>query len=81
MSEPGEEVNRLAYAVIGAAIEVHQALGPGFLEASYEQAMAVELAIRGIPFARQVAVDLAYKERRSGRRGSISWSEGSSFSS
>ena len=41
---------QLSYAVIGAAIEVHCLLGPGFLEGVYEQALAVELGLRGYPF-------------------------------
>ena len=59
--EPGEEVDRLAYAMIGAAIEVHRLLGPGFLEVVYEQALMVELQLRGIPFRRQVVVAVDYK--------------------
>jgi len=51
----------LARQVIGAAIEVHRALGPGFLESVYEEALCVELGLRRIPFARQVAVGVAYK--------------------
>lgn len=47
--------------VIGAAIEVHRTLGPGFLEAVYERAMSVELGARAVPFRRQVAVSVAYK--------------------
>jgi GxxExxY protein len=61
LGEPNDEVNRLAHEVIGAAIEVHQSLGPGFLESAYELALSVELGLRAIPFARQVLVDLAYK--------------------
>ena len=51
----------LATEVIGAAIEVHRHLGPGFLEAIYEEALCRELAARQIPFARQVLVDIEYK--------------------
>ena len=47
--------------VIGAAIEVHRHLGPGYLEGVYEDALAVELTLRGVPFARQVVFGLDYK--------------------
>lgn len=47
--------------IIGAAIEVHRALGPGFLEAVYENALALELAARGIPFTRQVSAPVEYR--------------------
>lgn len=59
--EPGPEVDRLARDVIGAAIEVHRHLGPGFLEAVYEQAMEVEFRLRGIPYVRQAPVAVDYK--------------------
>ena len=38
------------YAIIGAAIEVHRVLGAGFLEIFYKDALAIELALRKIPF-------------------------------
>jgi GxxExxY protein len=60
-AEPPEEVDRLAHAVIGAAIEVHRRLGPGFLESVYEEALCVELRLRGIPFERQVKIGVTYK--------------------
>ncbi|HXG66799.1 MAG TPA: GxxExxY protein, partial [Blastocatellia bacterium] len=59
--EPGEELDRLAHEVIGAAIEVHRLLGPGFLEAVYEESLCVELKLRGIPFTRQQIFNVSYK--------------------
>lgn len=59
--EPNKRLDRLARAVIGAAIEVHRHLGPGYLESVYEEAMVVELALRGIPFERQKPVSVSYK--------------------
>ena len=61
MHEPDAEVDRLASAVIGAAIEVHRYMGAGFKESVYEEALAFELSQRGIPFSRQPVVQLRYK--------------------
>ncbi len=47
--------------VIGAAIEVHRALGPGLLELAYEECLCRELTLRQMPFARQVALPVEYK--------------------
>ncbi len=52
--------------VIGAAIEVHRILGPGFAESAYESALCIEFAERRIPFQRQVVVELGYKGRSVG---------------
>lgn len=54
-------LNELSHRVIGAAIEVHRHLGPGLLEIVYEDAMCIELSMRGLGFARQVSVPLEYK--------------------
>lgn len=53
--------NEISQAVIGAAIEVHRALGPGLIESAYEEALCHELHLRGLPFARQQAVPILYK--------------------
>jgi GxxExxY protein len=55
--------NELSGAIIGAAIEVHRLLGAGLLESVYEEALAIELEDRGLPFAKQVEVSLQYKGR------------------
>jgi GxxExxY protein len=57
-----EEDERLAHAIIGAAIEVHRLLGPGFLESIYERALCHELALRGVAFERQKELIVRYKD-------------------
>ena len=59
--EPPAHLDAIARRVIGAAIEVHRHLGPGFLEAVYEEALAVELTLREIPFRRQRPLSVGYK--------------------
>ncbi|MBK9125624.1 MAG: GxxExxY protein [Chloroflexi bacterium] len=54
-------INGLSQRVIGAAIEVHRVLGPGYLESVYEEALGVELAQRAIPYSRQHIISLNYK--------------------
>lgn len=51
----------LTYKIIGAAFEVHKVLGPGFLEAVYEAALAFELQKLGLYFERQKVIDVYYK--------------------
>ncbi len=50
------------YLVIGAAIEVHRQLGPGFLEPVYQEAMEIELKYRSIPFESQKPLSIRYKD-------------------
>lgn len=53
--------------VIGAAIAVHRELGPGYLESFYDEALCIELEERGIPFQRQVPIDVFYHGRLLGQ--------------
>jgi GxxExxY protein len=58
--------SKITDAIIAAAIAVHRELGPGFLESIYEQALAVEFALRGIAFVRQKAIPLFYRDHQIG---------------
>ena len=49
------------YEIVGAAIEVHRHLGPGFLEPVYQEALEIELRRRSIPFESQCRLALHYK--------------------
>ena len=55
------ELNKISEQIIGAAIEVHKALGPGLLESAYEECLCRELDLRGIPFERQRPLPVQYK--------------------
>jgi len=54
-------INIISEQVIGAAIEVHKALGPGLLESAYEECLCRELALRNIRFERQRSLPVEYK--------------------
>jgi GxxExxY protein len=56
------EDERIAHAVIGAAIEVHRILGPGFLESVYRKALRHELALRGFSSDEELPLILQYKD-------------------
>jgi len=59
--EPDRELDELAHAVIGAALEVHKRYGPGLDEGIYHGALCVELGLRNISFQKEVVVPVEYK--------------------
>ena len=58
---PDADLNRITSLIIGAAIEVHRILGPGFLEVVYQKALEIALKLSGISFVPQHRVALNYK--------------------
>jgi GxxExxY protein len=63
MFEPiPDEDERIAHAVIGAAIEVHRLLGPGFLESVYRKALRHELALRGFSSEEELPLIVHFKD-------------------
>ncbi len=63
---PSAQTDRVATEVVDAAVEVHRALGPGYLESAYEAALAIELSLRGLAFDRQSTTALFYKTTKIG---------------
>lgn len=61
MAEEKDKIDLLSKKIIGAAIDVHKALGPGLLESAYEECLCCELGLTGIEFKRQVALPVTYK--------------------
>jgi GxxExxY protein len=53
--------DELTESIIGCAIEVHRTLGPGLLESTYEECLALELTLAGNRFQRQAGLPLKYK--------------------
>ncbi len=60
------ELNQVTDQIIGCAIEVHRALGPGLPESIYEKALCIEMHQRGLDFDRQITVPVFYKGQRLG---------------
>ena len=53
----------LTDTIINASISVHKEIGPGFLEAIYEEALCIELSSRRVPFERQKSIRLTYRDK------------------
>ena len=60
-SGPGGTRDAESYSIIGAAMEVHRMLGPGYLERVYQEALTFEFRVRGISFAREIDIPIRYK--------------------
>ncbi|MBA4408534.1 MAG: GxxExxY protein [Bacteroidota bacterium] len=52
------------YLIIGAAMEVHNELGPGFLEPVYQEAFEIELISQNIPYVREKIINIYYKNEK-----------------
>lgn len=52
----------ITYEVIGAAMEVHRELGPGFLEAVYHEALGIEMARKGVSYSDEPQIEIRYKD-------------------
>lgn len=55
------ELNYLTGEIIGAAIDVHKAIGPGLLESAYSRCLQAELKLRNIPFEKELSLPIEYK--------------------
>jgi GxxExxY protein len=64
MYPPPVDIEPLTKKVIGCAVEVHRALGPGLLESVYQECLSIELASAGLVVESERRVDLEYKGRR-----------------
>ena len=62
-----DDINQITEKIIGCAIEVHRTLGPGLLEATYEEALCIEYTDAGMQFQRQMPFPVMYKGRNLGQ--------------
>ena len=58
------DINELSSRIIGAAIEVHKALGPGLLESAYEECLSHEFSLWNFSFERQKSLPVIYKGKK-----------------
>jgi len=58
------DINKLSSKIIGAAIEVHKALGPGLLESTYEECLCYEFSLRRISYEKQKPLPVVYKDKQ-----------------
>jgi GxxExxY protein len=61
---PPKDINDVTSQVIGAAIEVHKALGPGLLESAYCTCICTELDLRGLPYEKEKPLPIEYKGKK-----------------
>lgn len=62
------DINKLTHKIIGCAMEVHNHLGNGFQEVIYQRCLAIEFEEQGLSFAREMEMEISYKERNVGTR-------------
>ena len=58
------DINKLSSKIIGAAIEVHKALGPGLLESTYEECLCYAFSLRRISYEKQKPLPVVYKDKK-----------------
>jgi GxxExxY protein len=66
--KPEYEHSDLTSRILAAAIQVHRGLGPGFEEVIYQRALALELQAQGLEYAREVWIEIHYREKNVGRK-------------
>ena len=60
--EDKDKLDQITWQIIGAAIEVHKAIGPGLLESAYQACLAFEVRERGLKVEEQVPLPVLYKD-------------------